>query len=309
MPEDALVNRYGPGWKSRPWRPNLPLNQRINRIIQELKWMNDPVANLLGSSEAFGRGPANLPPLQAGMPETIHLSVPEKFLTYLQYIWACGALDSRNELLRGRKMVLGLRRPTASFANSGKGTYDDRMVILWRSYELGWAVRELAFNTEPTAQYDALTGSKNNPFPGVKYRHTEGEDVNDDGKKDLGRLQPGTYFFDKGSTASHPQHFRIAVPPVNPKGGVMRDVNHKGYFDGGAAALDKLNNSFLIHPGGVNNTDSAGCQTLPKVAPSNTVGFRTEPQPWYFFWATMSPQRSLTYVLVDTARPSGGSGL
>ena len=199
-----------------------------------------------------------------------------------------------------------LRRPTASSANDGKGTYDDRIVILWMSEDLGWSVREMAANTEPTAQYDQLAGAKPSGFPGVKFRHTEGEDVNDDGTRDLGRLQPGTYAFKKGSSTHHPQHFGIQVPPSVAAGGVMRDIKHKGFFDGGKAGLDKVNSSFLIHPGGIGNNDSAGCQTLPKAAPSNTVGFRSEPQPWPYFWRTMSPQVSLFYILVDVSQPFGG---
>lgn len=277
-----------------------------------VRWVNDSVAQLIGEPAAVD-GFTSLPQLRAEMPRTIDLSVPEKFLYYAQFLWAYGGAAPREELFRGRKVVLSLRTATDATLNHGRGTYDDRFVILWRSLKDGWTVRELAANTEPSAQYDHGASPELRAgfrrMRGVAYTKPEGEDINDDRVRDLGRLEPGVYRFGVETTklkSPLDRYFRVVVPPAKRSGNlVMRDINHNGRFDDGESGLDNLNNSFLIHKGGENNTWSAGCQTLPEAAPTGTgAAYRSDLSPWGVFWETMCRQQSLTYVLVDIKMPT-----
>ena len=66
-----------------------------------------------------------------------------------------------------KRNLVALRVETDADINSGKGAYDDRMVMLWQDENGTKHVREYKANTEPSAQ----------------YRNRYGEDADGDGKK------------------------------------------------------------------------------------------------------------------------------
>jgi hypothetical protein len=104
-------------------------------------------------------------------------------------------------------------------------------------------------------------------FSGPSWKW-DGEDMNKDGRRDLGRLIPGTYKFYNNGKLFH------SFPFLHQKGSqnVERDVNHDGLFtqddiwqtDKGDMVIETGSNlNFYFHIGSRNRTGSAGCQTLP----------------------------------------------
>ena len=95
----------------------------------------------------------------------------------------------------------------------------------------------------------------------------EGNDVNHDGRKDLGRLVPGTYKFHFGEGKhAHYEYLRGDAKQV-----VQRDLNHDGYFtsqdvwrtDAGDTVIETGNFAILFHAADIRNTWSAACETIP----------------------------------------------
>ncbi|WP_311240236.1 MULTISPECIES: XVIPCD domain-containing protein [unclassified Xanthomonas] len=179
--------------------------------------------------------------------------------------------------------------PAINEAQGGTGVYNDRLVVLWKDAD-GTRHTQVAqqANTEPTAQYDhhagntgrrprAEGGVENRIFaPSPEFesitrpRKIEGEDVNADGIRDLGRLSEGTIEMRMGQ---HPNPIRPgtqdnALRPSQAAvdaghGGVQRDSNADGWFDhADLNGVKDLNDTFKIHRGSSGSTDSAGCQTI-----------------------------------------------
>lgn len=201
------------------------------------------------------------------------------------------ALDRAEE-----RVILGLRQDTDTRASAarrhpnrreaddpltprdessrGTGMYDDRMVVLWidaqgrrKLYTAEWAT------TEPTAQYDHRAGrGRSIAAPGyesvLEPRRVQGEDANRDGVRDLGRLREGVY---EMRAATHPVRGNLHDRALRPtaaavRGGVgqvERDTNGDGAFTAtDISGIQDLNDSFKIHRGSADSTDSAGCQTV-----------------------------------------------
>jgi hypothetical protein len=174
-------------------------------------------------------------------------------------------------------------------ALAGTGVYNDRLVVLWKDSD---GTRHLQVaqqaNTEPTAQYDhhagntghrprAEGGVENRTFaPSAGYeniarpRKIEGEDVNGDGIRDLGRLAEGTIEMRMGQhpNPQRPGTMDSALRPSQAavaagQGMIQRDTNADGWFDqADIGGVQDLNDTFKIHRGSGGNTDSAGCQTI-----------------------------------------------
>ncbi|GEM_PF-259440 len=179
--------------------------------------------------------------------------------------------------------------PAINEAQGGTGVYNDRLVVLWK--DAGGA-RHLQVakkaNTEPTAQYDHHAGNTGHrpraeggvehrtfaPSPGyesiARPRKIEGDDVNGDGIRDLGRLAEGTIEMRMGQhpnpiergtmdNALRPTQTAVAAG----QGMVQRDTNADGWFDQtDIGGVQDLNDTFKIHRGSRDSTDSAGCQTI-----------------------------------------------
>ncbi|MCL1522000.1 hypothetical protein M3O44_04685 [Xanthomonas nasturtii] len=214
--------------------------------------------------------------------ETANLSQAQQYDVYASMVETRGNTDAHAALASRDRVILGLRNEnqttqgvnatTGDTTARGTGVYDDRIVVLWKNADGGRHARE--FNdvtTEPTAQYDghAKTTPRSPGFEHVVTRpKTEGEDVNDDHVRDLGRLAEGTTQMGRTTHPrhNHPDEFALRPTAAAVAGGqrrVERDSNGDGWFDArDTQGVQDLNNTFKIHRGSSSNTDSAGCQTI-----------------------------------------------
>jgi hypothetical protein len=194
---------------------------------------------------------------------------------------------ARTALANGDRVILGLRREDSTLATGqlgqahllqaddpatrsvdesqrGTGVYNDRLVVLWNNADGTRGLHEtLRASTDPTAQYDDHYASDKS----VPYRRAEGSDVNEDRIPDLGRLAPGTIEMGKAKHGSGGlKHDALRPTDAAVDAGsdmVQRDTNGDGRFDANDVnGVQNLNNTFKIHSGSRNNTDSAGCQTI-----------------------------------------------
>ena len=230
-----------------------------------------------------------------------NLTDAQEFNVYASIVKVRGNDAARAALENpGERVILGLRRESSTLSavddlrtparegfGLGTGEYDDRVIVLWKDRAGNGHVHVVEnANTEPSAQYDHHSGSDGTRrfrsgavearreasagFEGVKLRKIEGEDVNNDGVNDLGRLAEGTIEMQRATHPSGrgaPPHaaFRPTPQAVIAGGlGVQRDTNGDGWFTAtDINGIQELNNSFKFHRGGPYNTDSAGCQTIP----------------------------------------------
>jgi len=120
----------------------------------------------------------------------------------------------------------------------------------------------------------------------------DGQDVNKDGRRDLGRLIPGTYkFYNNGQLFHNAAHLRgLGMQSVE------RDVNHDGAFtqddvwhtDKGDTIIQTSDNlGILFHIGNKDSTGtgSSACQSLPPIEHAR-------------FFNTLKRQHLYYYVLV-----------
>lgn len=224
--------------------------------------------------------------------ELTGLTEAQKRHVYASMVEVRGNEAARADLLRDNHVVLlGLRRETSTLSSPGNGrartgVYDDQVIVLGRAADGSERVFVALASTEPTAQYSHQAGSDGNrrfsggdresrviaPAPGyeaVRWRKIEGEEVNGDTMRDLGRLAEGTVELFR---AEHPNPrsvgtrdaFRPSPEQMTRTAGmVQRDTNGDGYFTpADPSGVQPLNGSFKIHSGSFHNTDSAGCQTI-----------------------------------------------
>ncbi|KRG42488.1 hypothetical protein ARC78_09030 [Stenotrophomonas pictorum JCM 9942] len=238
---------------------------------------------------------ARLPPRFREPEETKSLTQTQLHDVYASIIGTRGNEAARAALTRQDRVILGLRQENrttqgtslAGAPNSqGNGVYDDRIVVLWTGANGSRHAREFhKATTEPTAQYDHHAGSDGNRiysdtrrqaprlptsagYENVIHRKIEGNDVNADQVRDLGRLAEGTT---EMLATTHPRRrfpdeFSLRPSPAAIVAGanrVERDSNGDGWFDSrDVQGVHSLNNTFKFHRGGLYNTDSAGCQTI-----------------------------------------------
>ena len=179
-----------------------------------------------------------------------------------------GTPQASRALEQARLVVLGLRRETSTLDNKGLGVYDDHIAVL-NGWNRRGSVKFFPASTEPGAQYAqraTRTGGKllDDRYKGIQAaRHVHGEDVDRDGIRDAGRLLAGTYFFkDLGREFLDAPAFQAVAPQT-----VERDTNGDGRFTlSDADRIDPkgVGRTMYIHRGGMNNTGSAGCQTIRK---------------------------------------------
>ena len=223
--------------------------------------------------------------------ETRNLSQTQLHDVYGSIVASRGNQAAQDSLqTNGDRVILGLRNDTRTTVHNGIGAYDDRMVVVWKDNQGTRHAHEFnRANTEPSAQYDHHAGSDgtrryadggNTPrlgrSPGyeeVWRRKIEGDDVNRDDVRDLGRLGEGTT---EMLATTHPAYrggrpsgVEFALRPTTAAvatgiGRVQRDTNADGWFTAADVnGIQDLNNTFKIHRGsGGGNTDSAGCQTI-----------------------------------------------
>lgn len=226
----------------------------------------------------------------------------QRYDVYASIVAARGEKAALDALDRSERVILGLRQENSTLASldnprtrldestrqSGKGVYDDRILVLWKDASGGRHVKPFEHaNTEPTAQYDHHAGSDGRrrfaeggtearrleplaAFAEVaRPRKIEGEDVDGDGMRDLGRLAEGTIEMEATThpnPRTHAREFSLRPTSAAVSAGanrVERDSNADGWFtDADVGRLQDLNTSFQIHRGSIYGTDSAGCQTI-----------------------------------------------
>jgi hypothetical protein len=249
------------------------------------------------------------------LPDTTGFSEEQIYDLYAKYVELHGNADARQALADGKQVIVALRLETDVRANKGQGVYDDRMAIIWKDTETDTKHgKDFAANTEPSAQYEqrekekvVKTVKKDGKYVKVTVNRTvdlydpdgnkvifsknDGQDVDQNKRRDMGRLAAGTYSFKNtggkflDAAYLHAQDGQVA----------QRDVNHDGRFnsadtwtgkDNASTSTHSGNFGMHIHRGGKNNTWSAGCQTLPPAEHTK-------------FFQTLKKQDVYYYVLVN----------
>lgn len=274
----------------------------------------------LDAAKAAPRLPAQ--DKSAGGMDEVPLTTAQRHDVYASMVYTRGNEAARAALERGDRVILGLRDENSTLATmnsrdepsvarqddpataavdesrAGRGVYNDRMVVLWQGESGKRGVVEAnRANTEPTALYDEHARPGN--AQGEAYRHVsgwrkaEGDDVDGDGIRDLGRLREGTMEMKRTThgTDNHTAFRPTETAVTNGAGQVQRDTNADGRFDGtDVNGIQDLNDTFKIHRGSRGATDSAGCQTI-------------HPDDYSTFMAAAqgkADQRSWQYVLTET---------
>lgn len=174
--------------------------------------------------------------------------------------------------------IISLRTETSTKANGGQGVYDDKTAMLWTDKNGGKHVKEYKSNTEPSSRYEG------------RY----GEDVNRDGRLDLGRMRPGSYEFRTGSSSTLGNVLR---PTKNMT--VDRDTNHDGRISVAERAASKrrgdVGYGINIHWGDSATVGgwSLGCQVIK----GSYGAFRANVTP-----IMQLNQGQMYYTLVDRSR-------
>lgn len=202
------------------------------------------------------------------LPDLPFLSQDSAFAYCSSLMEQRGAPAVSRALKQGRVALLGLRRDTSTLDNRGQGVYDDYIAVLngWRRRG---SVSFFPATTEPGAQYAERARPVKGKLEDDRYKgvipasKAHGADTDRDGILDAGRLLAGTYFFKNlgRDFLGAPAFQSVATQTVE------RDTNGDGRFDW--RDLDRIDRvgvgrTMYIHRGGLNNTGSAGCQTVRK---------------------------------------------
>lgn len=194
--------------------------------------------------------------------------------TAMAYAYCAGLIHQRGSaaasqaLRQGRLLLLGLRKDTSTLANGGRGIYDDHIAVL-NGWNRRGSIQFFPASTDPGAQYAQRATRVGGAPIDARYKNVHparmahGADVDGDGIRDAGRLLAGTYFFkDLGRLFLDAPAFQAVAPQT-----VERDTNGDGRFNlADANRIDPIGvqRTMYIHRGGMNNTGSAGCQTVRK---------------------------------------------
>lgn len=219
-----------------------------------------------GPSKA-GSSQAQQSKLPVGMPNTVGESQAKEYAQYSKYVQKYGDAQAKKDLAAGRRVIVGLRKNTPFTRNQPyRGTYDDRMVVLWKQGGKP-RVQELRANTEPNRRWADDPSQRTKP---------------------VGRLVGNkTYHFEKSYKSSLGGH--ILTPDLrygHPT--ERRDTNRDHRID----SKDKVFSGdwggqyVYFHRGGYGDTYSAGCQTM-------------DPSHFNQFWSSLGSQSNFSYVLAN----------
>jgi LysM repeat protein len=188
-----------------------------------------------------------------------------------------GDAEAVADFLVSNKVLIGLRKST-NVRTYQKGVYDDLLLVVDRQANGSVKLRRFPLNTEPAGEY-AFYGTNKKKY---------GPDLNGDGKRELGRLVPGTYHYSlESGTFLGGVYFRARNVQT-----ADRDINQDGNFDfeDGPLRVDTTTakRSMLFHRGGAVGvaTWSSGCQTLPK-------------NHYATFLSALEGQKQFSYILIN----------
>ena len=205
--------------------------------------------------------------LPVGMPNTVNMSDAKEYALYSKYVEKHGDAQAKRDLAAGKRVVVGLRKNTPFTSNQPyRGTYDDRMVVLWKDQGKPH-VQECGANTEPNRRWADDPSQRTKP---------------------VGRLVGNkTYHYKKSYNASLGGH--ILTPDLshgNPT--IRRDTNRNHRIDSGDHVYsgDWGGQYVYFHRGASNDTYSAGCQTMDQGRFNG-------------FWASLGNQSNVSYVLTN----------
>ena len=189
-------------------------------------------------------------------PPSDTLSEAEKYDYCRQVIESHGGTfrDAAN-----KRNLLSFRKETNTKENDWKGIYDDLTYMVWENSNGVKHCLKFESNTEPSSWYEDSSDPK-------ARGNANGQDANNDGKKDLGRLQEGYYEYQAGYRPRWRQENPVGnvLLPTAYSETVIRDIDHDGIFEPheyqsqyriGAGDM-------LFHSGNRDRTASAGCQTM-----------------------------------------------
>jgi LysM repeat protein len=230
-------------------------NRYPNERRDVLALFDRPAANVGASTRTEQTAPAN----------------PQSGADFANIINSSGDAQARADLAAGRKVLVAVRSDSSTNAGNGRGEYNDTIALVSRQADGSYRAQVFQGNTEPAGMYAA---------------RGYGNDVNGDGRKELGRLVEGSYRYElqSGNFAGN-RFFRASETQT-----ALRDSNHDGRFTG-ADQVDRTGagRSLLIHQGGNNSTGSAGCQTL-------------RPSDFNALLGGLGRQSTFSYVLVNASR-------
>jgi hypothetical protein len=203
-----------------------------------------------------------------GIPNTENASQAKEYALYSQYVEKFGDAQAKEDLAAGRRVIVGLRQDTEFTSDQAyRGTYDDRMAVLWKDPDGTPHVREFAANTEPNRRWADDPSQRSKP---------------------VGRLVGDkTYHFQKSYKSSFGGN--ILSPDLrygNPT--IRRDTDRNHQIDSRDDVFsgDWGGQYVYFHRGATNDTYSAGCQTMDQ-------GRFNE------FWASLGGQDHFSYVLAN----------
>ena len=211
------------------------------------------------------KNPAVLP---KGIPNTEGMSEAKEYALYSKYVEKHGDAKAKQDLAAGKRVIVGLRvsTPFTKDRPSG-GTYDDRLVVMWKDSSGKPHVEEFKANTEPNRRW---------------------ADDPSQSTKPVGRLVGNkTYHYKKSFNGNFGGN--ILAPDLrygNPT--VQRDTNRNHRIDSKDDVFsgDWGGQGYYFHRGGTTDTYSAGCQTMDQGRFNN-------------FWAALGSQREFSYVLAQ----------
>lgn len=206
--------------------------------------------------------------LPVGMPNTENMSDAKEFALYSKYVEKHGDAKAKQDLAAGKRVILGLRVNTPFTSDRPyRGTYDDRIVVLWKDKGGKAHVEEFLANTEPNRRW---------------------ADDPSQASKPVGRLVGNrTYHYTKSYSSSFGGNIlRPDLRYGNPS--IRRDTNRDHRIDSRDDVFtgDWGGQGVYFHRGGVGDTYSAGCQTMDQAR-------------FNHFWAQLGDQREFSYVLAS----------
>ena len=205
-------------------------------------------------------------PAHGGIPNTSGLSTAKRYAIYEKYIGQYGDAQARRDLDAGKRVILSLRQDTPMTADRNPlGTYDDRIVVLWKDGS-GPHVQEEQANTEPNRRWSLPANASSKP---------------------VGRLADNqTIRYHKAWSSTFGNHLE---PYGNPS--AQRDTNRDYRFEKNEKSYngDWGGQAMFIHRAWSTNTGSQGCQTMEETHFNN-------------FWNALGSQNDVSYVLVNVTR-------